>query len=96
MGGEFLEREFFRGPLLLEKQSQKIRPKNSGPKFGRPKFVSQNSGLNSGSGDAKSPVQTFVPENRGERQNRKTAIIAICFGLLGPFQTITLKAVIVL
>ena len=58
MGGEFLEGEFFRGPLLLEKQSQKIRPKNSGSKF-----VSQNSGLNSGSGGAKSPVQTFVPDD---------------------------------
>ena len=63
MGGEFLEGEFFRGPLLLEKAESKIRPKNSGPKFGRPKFVSQNSALNSGSGGAKSPVQTFVPDN---------------------------------
>ena len=63
MGGEFLEGEFFRGPLLLEKQCQKMRPKNSRPKFGRPKFVSQNSGMNSGSGGAKSPVQTFVTEN---------------------------------
>ena len=62
MGGEFLEGEFFWGPLLLKKNSQNIRPKNSGPKFGRPKFVSQNSGLNSGSGGAKSPAQTFVPD----------------------------------
>ena len=64
MGGEFLEGEFFWGPLLLEKkkQNQRIKPKNSGSKFGRPKFVSQNSALNSDSGDAKSPVQKFVPE----------------------------------
>ena len=42
-----------RGPLLLEKkQCQKIRLENSGPKFWRPKFVSQNSALNSGSGGA--------------------------------------------
>ena len=27
-------------------------------------------------------------KNRGERLDRKTAIIAICFGLLGPFQTV--------
>ena len=53
-------------PLLAKKkQSQKIRPKNSGPKFGRPKFVSRNSALNSSSGGAKSPVQTFVPEGLG-------------------------------
>ena len=45
-----------------KKQSQKIRLENSGPKFGRPKFVSQNSALNSGSGGAKSPVQTFVSD----------------------------------
>ena len=42
----------------------KLRPKNSGPKFGRPKFVSQNSALNSGSGGTKSPVQTFVPDSK--------------------------------
>ena len=35
-----------------------IRPKNSGPKFGRPKFVSQNSGF----GGAESPVQKSVPD----------------------------------
>ena len=51
------------GLFCWEKQSQKIRPKNSGPKFERPKFVSQNSALNSGSGGAKSPVQTFVPDS---------------------------------
>ena len=54
--------EFWKVNFGRKKQSQKIRPKNSGPKFGRPKFVSQNSGLNSGSGGAKSPVQTFVPD----------------------------------
>ena len=64
MRGEFLEGEFFWGPLFLEKQAQKIRPRNSGPKFGRPKFVSQNSGPNSGFGGAKSPVQKFVPEEK--------------------------------
>ena len=54
MGGEFLEGEFFCGPLLLEtKQNQILRPKNSGPNFGRPKFVSQNSALNPGSRGAK-------------------------------------------
>ena len=47
---------------MLEKQNQNIRAKNSGPKFGRPKFVSQNSALNSGSGGTKSFVQTFVPD----------------------------------
>ena len=41
--GEFLEGEFFRGRFLLEENRiRKIRPKNSGSKFGRPKFVSQN------------------------------------------------------
>ena len=63
--GEFWEVNFSRvnfsgGLFRWKKQSQKIRPKNSGPKFGRPKFVSQNSGLNSGSGGANSPVQTSV------------------------------------
>ena len=42
-----------------KKQSQKIRPKNSGPKFGRPKFVSQNSALNSGSGRANPLCRLF-------------------------------------
>ena len=65
--GEFWEVNFSRvnfsgGLFCWKKQSQKNRPKNSGPKFGHPKFVSQNSGQNSGSGGAKSPVQTFVPE----------------------------------
>ena len=59
--GEFWEVNFssksFSGSLFcLKKQSQKIRPKNSGRKLGV-----QNSALNSGSGGAKSPVQTFVP-----------------------------------
>ena len=58
MGGEFLEGEFFRGPLLLKKTESR----KSGPKFGRPKFVSQNSAPNSGFGGAKSPVQKFVPD----------------------------------
>ena len=53
---------FLAAAFAGKKQSQKIRPENSGPKFGRPKFVSQNSALNSGSGGAKSPVQTFVPD----------------------------------
>ena len=56
---------FSGGLFCWKNQSQKIRPKNSGPKFGRPKFVSQNSGLNSGSGGAKSPVQKFVPDSLG-------------------------------
>ena len=65
MGGEFLQGEFFRGLFKFagKKQNQKVRPKNSGPKFGRPKFVSQNSALSSGSGGAKSPVQTCVPDS---------------------------------
>ena len=45
---------------MLEK-SQNIDPRISGPKFGRPNFVSQNSAPTSGSGGAKSPVQKFVP-----------------------------------
>ena len=53
--GEFRKVNFLRvnflGPLLL----------NSGPKFWRPKFISQNSTLNSGFGGAKSPVQKFAP-----------------------------------
>ena len=68
MGGEFLRGEFFLGASFAEKkkkQNQKIRPKNSGPEFGRPKFVSQNSALNSGSSGAKSPVQKFVPDTLG-------------------------------
>ena len=73
MGGEFLEGEFFRGLFGWKKQSQKIRLKNSGPKFGSPKFVSQNSALNSGSGGAKSPVQTCVSDYffRGKSQKKK-------------------------
>ena len=68
--GEFWDVNFsgvdFSGGLFdWKKQSQKIRPKNSGQKFGRPKFVSQNSALNSGSRGAKSPVQTFVPDVLG-------------------------------
>ena len=71
--GEFWDVNFSRvnfsgGLFCWKKQSQKIRPKNSGPKFGRPKFVSQNSALNSGSGGAKSPVQTFVPEQSERRR----------------------------
>ena len=53
---------FSGGLFSWKKQAQKIRPRNSGPKFGRPKFVSQNSGPNSGFGGAKSPVRKFVPE----------------------------------
>ena len=65
--GEFWEVHFLRvnfsgGLFCWKKQSQRVRPENLGPKFGCPKFVSQNSALNSGSGGAKSPVQTFVPE----------------------------------
>ena len=54
----------FSGGLFAgnEKQNRNIRPKNSGPEFGRPKFVSQNSALNSGSGGAKSPVLQFIPD----------------------------------
>ena len=62
----------FSGALFCwKKQCQIIRPKNSGPKFRRPKFVSQNSGLNSGSGGAKSPVQTFVPDKFGQFDDKK-------------------------
>ena len=73
MGGEFLEGEFFGGLFCWKKQDQKIRPKNSGPEFGRPKFVSQNSALNSGSGGAKSPVQKFILEIFLGIEGRKSA-----------------------
>ena len=53
---------FSGGLFCWKKQSQKIRLENSGSKFGRPKSVSQNSALNSSSGGAKSPVQTFVSD----------------------------------
>ena len=61
MGGDFLEGEVFRGALFCwhKKEDQKIRPKNSDPKFGHPKFVSQNSALNSGSGGTKSLCRNF-------------------------------------
>ena len=49
--------------FLLEKKDQKVRSRNSGPKFGRSKFVSQNSASNSGSGGARSSVQKFVSEH---------------------------------
>ena len=60
--GEFWEVNFWRvnfwgGLFCWRKQDQKIRPKNSGPKFGRSKFVSQNSAPTSGSGGVKCPVQ---------------------------------------
>ena len=42
-----------------KKQKQKIRPKKSGPEFGRPKFVLQHSAPNGG---ATSPLQKFVPD----------------------------------
>ena len=72
--GEFWEVNFsrvnFSGALFCwKRQNQKIRAKNSGPKFGRPKFVSQNSALNSGSGGAISPVQTFVPDKLAILEN---------------------------
>ena len=64
MGGDFLEGEFFflggGASFAGKRQDQKIRPKNSGPKFGRPKVVSQNSAPNSGSGGARSPVQKIA------------------------------------
>ena len=56
---------FSGGLFCWKKQSQKIRPKNSGPKFGRPKFVSQNSGLNSGFWRRKIPCADFVPDDFG-------------------------------
>ena len=70
MALEFWEVNFSRvhfsgGLFWWKKQSQKLRPKNSGPKFGRLKFVSQNSAQNSGSGGAKSPLPTFVPDKKG-------------------------------
>ena len=73
LGGEFLEGEFFWGPLLQKnKQNKKHRPKNSGPKFGRQKFVSQESAPNSGYRGAKSPVQKFVPHSF--KLNRKISL----------------------
>ena len=65
MGGELLEGEFFRGPLLLERTEAKNSTREFGSKIGGgggPKFVSRNSALNSGSRGAKSPVQTFGPD----------------------------------
>ena len=61
LGGEFLEGEFFGASFAVfffrekKKQDQRIRPRNSGPEFGLPKFVSPNSAPNSGCGGAKSP-----------------------------------------
>ena len=52
----------FQGASFAGKKSQQFRHKNSGTKFGCPKFISKNSTLNSGSGGAKSPVQTLVPK----------------------------------
>ena len=70
---EFLEGEFFWGPLLLEKTGSKNSTQEFGrPKFGRPKFVSQNSGPNSGFGGAKSPVQKIVPEKASMRPTNLT------------------------
>ena len=82
---EFWEVNFsrvdFSGGLFCwsKKKSQKFRPKNSGPKFGRPKFVSQNSALDSGSGGSKSSVQTFVPHRKiGGNRWRKTVALNRC------------------
>ena len=60
---------------------QNIRPKNSAPKFGHPKFVSQNSAPNSGSGGGQSPLRKFVPEEmvqfpKGPFRTKNTTTIA--------------------
>ena len=53
----------FQGASFAGKKTEsKNSTREFGPKFGSPKFVSQNSALNSGSGGAKSPVQTFVSD----------------------------------
>ena len=61
--GEFWEVNFLRVNFSGGLFCWKKEPKNSTPKFGRPKFVSQNSALNSGSRGAKSPVRKFVPNH---------------------------------
>ena len=62
MGGDFLEGEFFWGPLLLVKTGAKNLTQEFGPKFGRPEFVSQ----------VQNPVQKCVPERVAENWFAKT------------------------
>ena len=71
MGGEFLEREFFRGPLLLEKTESKNSTQEFGFKIRASKIRFTEFGLNSGSGGVKSPVQTVVPEKIASRRGQK-------------------------
>ena len=63
----FLRVNFSGGLICWKEQDLKNQAKNSGPKFGRPKFVSQNSAPNLGSGGAKSLVQKFVLDKKSER-----------------------------
>ena len=66
--GEFWEVNFsrvnFSGGLFDWKKNNRVKNSTQefGSRFGRPKFVSQNSGPNSCFGGAKSPVQKFVPD----------------------------------
>ena len=63
--GNFLRVNFSGGPLLLEKTGSINLTREFGSKIWASKFVSQNSALNSGTGGAKSPVQTVVPDDLG-------------------------------
>ena len=65
-GGEFLEGEFPGGGLFCWKNRIKNSIQEFGcPKFGRSKFVSQNSAPNSGSGGPTSPVRKYLPDLLG-------------------------------
>ena len=79
MRDEYLEGEFLRGPLLLEKNrinkfDPRIRVQNSGV---------QNSAPNSGFGGAKSPAQKFVPEKL-QKRNAKGQIVPTSRGHTPP------------
>ena len=64
----------FTGALFfLKKSGCKFQPKNSGPEFGPPKFVCQNSAPHSGFGGAKSPVQKVgLEENKDKEELSET------------------------
>ena len=84
LGGEFLEGEFFWGPLLLEKTESKNSTREFGSKIRASEIRFPEFGPKSGSGGAKSPVRTFVPDkllvisNRGYQKSQqftpKTAV----------------------
>ena len=64
MGGEFLEGEFFRGPLLLEKKESKNSSQEFGSKIRASKIRFTEFGPEFGFRRRKIPcsVQTFVPD----------------------------------